>query len=62
MVDALNVQQHLNAKKTEFKDDVQIINECIEQIAFADKIIINKIDLISPSELTVRIMKNVFLI
>lgn len=53
MVDAKNVQQHLSAKKTEFRDDVQIINECIEQIAFADKIIINKIDLISPSELLV---------
>jgi len=41
LVDALHIEQHLD----EVKSDPGIENESVEQIAFADKVILNKIDL-----------------
>jgi G3E family GTPase len=46
LVDAKYVQQHLN----EVKEDGSI-NECIRQIALADRIVINKTDLISDESI-----------
>jgi G3E family GTPase len=51
MIDAKNVHKQLNRPPTDKESDIQIINECIEQIAFADKLIINKLDLITNDEL-----------
>ena len=45
VVDAKHVQQHL--------DDVReegVINEAVNQVAFADKILLNKIDLVNAQE------------
>ena len=47
MVDARHVLEHLNEQKP---DGVE--NEAVEQIAFADRLILNKTDLVSPDELT----------
>ena len=46
MVDAKYVQQHLN----EVKEDGSI-NECVRQIALADRIVINKTDLITDESI-----------
>ncbi|MAS01649.1 MAG: cobalamin biosynthesis protein CobW [Euryarchaeota archaeon] len=46
VVDAKHVTQHLEEEKPE---DVE--NEAVEQLAFADRIILNKIDLVSEEEL-----------
>lgn len=47
VVDAKHILQHLDEVKP---DGVE--NEAVEQVAFADRILLNKIDLISPTELT----------
>src|SRR5690606_24298330 len=51
--DAKNVHQHLVQKSDVKKelDEIQIVNEAAEQIGFADKIIINKTDLVAPDEI-----------
>ncbi|KDP30361.1 hypothetical protein JCGZ_17090 [Jatropha curcas] len=46
MVDSKHAMQHLNEVKPRF-----VVNEAVEQIAYADRIILNKIDLVSESEL-----------
>ena len=45
VVDAKHVQMHLDDKK-----DEGTTNEAVEQIAFADKILLNKIDLVTAAE------------
>ncbi|XP_065877431.1 uncharacterized protein [Euphorbia lathyris] len=46
MVDSRHAMQHLNEVKPRF-----VVNEAVEQIAYADRIILNKIDLVSDSEI-----------
>ncbi|KAJ9134995.1 hypothetical protein P3X46_032221 [Hevea brasiliensis] len=46
MVDSKHAMQHLNEVKPRF-----VVNEAVEQIAYADRIILNKIDLVSETEL-----------
>ncbi|WCJ29033.1 Cobalamin biosynthesis CobW-like protein [Euphorbia peplus] len=46
MVDSRHAMQHLNEVKPRF-----VVNEAVEQIAYADRIILNKIDLVSESEI-----------
>jgi G3E family GTPase len=46
MVDAKHVEQHLNEKKPEGAE-----NEAVEQVAFADRIILNKTDLVVEDDL-----------
>ena len=46
VVDAKHIIQHLDEEKPE-----GIENESVEQLAFADRIILNKIDLVSESEI-----------
>ncbi|XP_050230873.1 uncharacterized protein LOC126679898 [Mercurialis annua] len=46
MVDCKHAMQHLNEVKPRF-----VVNEAVEQIAYADRIILNKIDLVSEAEL-----------
>ncbi|KAF9689591.1 hypothetical protein SADUNF_Sadunf01G0108000 [Salix dunnii] len=46
MVDSKHVLQHLNEIKPRF-----VVNEAVEQVAYADRIILNKIDLVSEDEL-----------
>ena len=46
VVDAKHVIQHLDEEKP---DDVE--NEAVEQIAFADRVLLNKIDLVSEGEI-----------
>ncbi len=45
VVDAKHVMQHLDEEKP---DDV--VNEAVQQVAFADKILLNKLDLVSEAE------------
>ncbi|KAL1556901.1 P-loop guanosine triphosphatase YjiA-like [Salvia divinorum] len=45
LVDSVNAIKHLNEVKPRF-----VVNEAVEQIAFADRIIINKTDLASEAE------------
>ncbi|KAL8498540.1 hypothetical protein ACS0TY_021754 [Phlomoides rotata] len=45
LVDSVNTIKHLNEVKPRF-----VVNEAVEQIAFADRIIMNKIDLVSEAE------------
>ena len=47
VADAKHITQHLDEEKPE-----GVENESVEQIAFADRIILNKIDLVSEEELT----------
>uniref|UniRef100_A0A6N2KR43 CobW C-terminal domain-containing protein n=1 Tax=Salix viminalis TaxID=40686 RepID=A0A6N2KR43_SALVM len=46
MVDSKHVLQHLDEVKPRF-----VVNEAVEQVAYADRIILNKIDLVSEDEL-----------
>ncbi|KAF3447848.1 hypothetical protein FNV43_RR08554 [Rhamnella rubrinervis] len=46
LVDCKHVMQHLNEVKPRF-----VVNEAVEQIAYADRIILNKIDLVTYAEL-----------
>jgi len=41
LVDAMHVEQHLDEEKPE-----GVENECVEQVAFADRLLLNKIDLV----------------
>ncbi|CAA0838254.1 plastid transcriptionally active 17 [Striga hermonthica] len=45
LVDSVNAIKHLNEVKPRF-----VVNEAVEQVAFADRIILNKIDLVSEAE------------
>ncbi|XP_042007991.1 P-loop guanosine triphosphatase YjiA-like [Salvia splendens] len=53
LVDSVNAIKHLNEVKPRF-----VVNEAVEQIAFADRIIINKTDLASEAEVEL-LMKRV---
>ncbi|GIL74605.1 hypothetical protein Vretimale_2159 [Volvox reticuliferus] len=48
VVDAKNVTRHLDRKD----DDAEKVNEAVEQVAYADRVIINKTDLVKPPELS----------
>lgn len=48
LVDCKHAMQHLNEVKPRF-----VVNEAVEQVAYADRIIMNKIDLVSESELNI---------
>ena len=45
MVDAKHIEQHLDEEKPEGAE-----NESVEQVAFADRIILNKTDLVPTTE------------
>jgi len=47
MIDAKHIEQHLDEEKPEGAE-----NEAVEQVAFADRLLINKIDLVSSDDLT----------
>merc|ERR1712178_633301 len=46
LVDAKHVEQHLDEEKPEGAE-----NEAVEQLAFADRVVLNKIDLVSEEDL-----------
>ncbi|KAK9052858.1 hypothetical protein SSX86_029488 [Deinandra increscens subsp. villosa] len=46
LVDCKHAMQHLNEVKPRF-----VVNEAVEQVAYADRIILNKIDLVSDADL-----------
>lgn len=46
VVDALNVEHHLDKKVED-----GATNESVQQIAFANKLLLNKIDLVKPEDL-----------
>ncbi|CAI9095175.1 OLC1v1031057C2 [Oldenlandia corymbosa var. corymbosa] len=46
LVDSKHAMQHLNEVKPRF-----VVNEAVEQVAYADRIVLNKIDLVSEAEL-----------
>ncbi|KAK4364722.1 hypothetical protein RND71_016080 [Anisodus tanguticus] len=48
LVDCKHALQHLNEVKPRF-----VVNEAVEQVAYADRIILNKIDLVTEAELDV---------
>ncbi|KAK7844972.1 uncharacterized protein LOC112001501 [Quercus suber] len=48
LVDSKHAMQHLNEVKPRF-----VVNEAVEQVAYADRIIFNKIDLVGEAELEV---------
>ena len=47
LVDAKNVERHLDDKK----QAVNAVNEAVAQIAYADRILLNKVDLVSDTVL-----------
>ncbi|DBB01448.1 hypothetical protein WJX77_010801 [Trebouxia sp. C0004] len=47
LVDAKHVEQHLDDKQK----SSGAVNEAVEQIAYADRILLNKVDLVSPADL-----------
>ncbi|KAL0035658.1 hypothetical protein WJX79_006364 [Trebouxia sp. C0005] len=47
LVDAKHVEQHLDDKQR----SEGAVNEAVEQIAYADRILLNKVDLVSPADL-----------
>ncbi|RDY09026.1 COBW domain-containing protein 2 [Mucuna pruriens] len=48
LVDCKHAMKHLNEVKPRF-----VVNEAMEQVAYADRIILNKIDLVTESELNI---------
>ena len=48
LVDAKHITQHLDEVKAD-----GAVNEAVTQVAFADKILLNKTDLVTPAELKV---------
>lgn len=48
LVDCKHAMKHLNEVKPRF-----VVNEAVEQVAYADRIILNKIDLVTESELNI---------
>lgn len=46
VVDAKHVMQHLREEKS-----AGVVNEAVEQVAFADRILLNKVDLVTPEYL-----------
>jgi G3E family GTPase len=46
LIDAKHIEQHLDEEKPEGAE-----NEAVEQVAFADRLLINKTDLVSPEDL-----------
>ncbi|CAL5185983.1 unnamed protein product [Lathyrus oleraceus] len=48
LVDCKHAMQHLNEVKPRF-----VVNEAVEQVAYADRIVLNKIDLVTESELNI---------
>ena len=46
LVDAKHIERHLNAKKPK-----GVVNEASAQVAFADRLLLNKTDLVKPREL-----------
>merc|ERR1712151_234030 len=46
LIDAKHIEQHLDEKKAE-----GVENESVEQVAFADRMILNKVDLVSDEDL-----------
>eukprot|EP00854_Cymbomonas_tetramitiformis_P025197 gene25197-30755_t len=47
LADAKHIIEHIEEKKAD-----NAVNEAVQQVAFADRILLNKIDLVSPEELT----------
>merc|ERR1719235_359676 len=47
LVDAKHIEQHLDEEKPEGAE-----NEAVEQVAFADRLLLNKVDLVTEDELT----------
>ncbi len=47
LVDAKHIERHLNAKKPK-----GVVNEASAQVAFADRMLLNKVDLVGPKDLT----------
>ena len=47
LVDAKHIEQHLNEEKGE-----GVVNEAVSQVAFADRLLLNKTDLVTEAELT----------
>eukprot|EP00292_Cryptomonas_paramecium_P004838 CAMPEP_0113679436 /NCGR_PEP_ID=MMETSP0038_2-20120614/10634_1 /TAXON_ID=2898 /ORGANISM="Cryptomonas paramecium" /LENGTH=513 /DNA_ID=CAMNT_0000597449 /DNA_START=20 /DNA_END=1561 /DNA_ORIENTATION=- /assembly_acc=CAM_ASM_000170 len=45
VVDAKHIKQHLDEVREE-----GVVNEAVQQVAFADKILLNKVDLVTPEE------------
>ncbi|GJP44835.1 hypothetical protein CLOM_g4243 [Closterium sp. NIES-68] len=52
LVDAKHVTRHLDAAEKAAAEGATEVNEAVEQVAFADRIIVNKVDLVSDSEVT----------
>jgi len=50
LVDAQNILAHLSDERVVWQGTTQILNEAVEQVAVADRIIINKVDLVSSKE------------
>ncbi|CAI7881879.1 unnamed protein product [Closterium sp. NIES-53] len=51
LVDAKHVTRHLDAAEKAAAEGSTEVNEAVEQVAFADRLIVNKVDLVSESEL-----------
>jgi len=49
LVDAKHVEEHLEAKQDGSDEDA--VNEAVQQVAFADRILLNKIDLVSRDDI-----------
>ncbi len=48
LVDAKHVEQHLDDKQK----SEGAVNEAVEQIAYADRILLNKVDLVGPRSMS----------
>ncbi|PNW71216.1 hypothetical protein CHLRE_16g692901v5 [Chlamydomonas reinhardtii] len=48
VVDALNISRHLDTKDA----DPEKVSEAVEQVAYADRLLINKTDLVTPKQLS----------